>query len=137
TKVGSAETLARHLRPDGLKWVVFFGSVSGRFGNPGQTDYAAANEVLNRLAWRLEHEWPATRVVTINWGPWRGLGMMSDATLALIEARGIPAIDRVAGRRFVAREIVAGTRDEVEVVAGTGPWADSGRRAGGEVAVGG
>ena len=44
TKVGGALTLLRHLRP-GVRWVVLFGSVSGRFGNPGQTDYAAEIEM--------------------------------------------------------------------------------------------
>ncbi|MGE3276993.1 MAG: SDR family NAD(P)-dependent oxidoreductase [Vicinamibacterales bacterium] len=129
TKVGGALTLLRHLRPEGLRWVVLFGSVSGRFGNPGQTDYAAANEVLNRLGWTFRRHAPAAHVVTINWGPWRGLGMMSAATLALVEARGIRAIEIPAGRRFVAREIASGFRDEVEVVAGDGPWAHSGSGA--------
>jgi NAD(P)-dependent dehydrogenase (short-subunit alcohol dehydrogenase family) len=129
TKVGGALTLLRHLRPSGLRWVVLFGSVSGRFGNPGQTDYAAANEVLNRLAWTFRRAAPASHAVTINWGPWRGLGMMSAGTLALVEARGIRAIEIPDGRRFVARELMFGRADEAEVVAGDGPWALSGSGA--------
>ncbi|MGE3190257.1 MAG: SDR family NAD(P)-dependent oxidoreductase, partial [Vicinamibacterales bacterium] len=129
TKVGGALTLLRHLRPAGLKWVVLFGSVSGRFGNPGQTDYAAANEVLNRLAWTFHRAAPGAHAVTINWGPWRGLGMMSAATLALVEARGIRAIEIPEGRRFVARELALGRPGEAEVVAGNGPWATSGSGA--------
>ena len=50
TKAGSALTLAEHLRPEGLRFLVLFSSVSGRFGNRGQADYAAASEVLGRLA---------------------------------------------------------------------------------------
>jgi acyl transferase domain-containing protein/NAD(P)H-dependent flavin oxidoreductase YrpB (nitropropane dioxygenase family)/NAD(P)-dependent dehydrogenase (short-subunit alcohol dehydrogenase family) len=123
-KVGGALTLSRHLRAEGLRWVVLFGSVSGRFGNPGQTDYAAANEVLNRLAWSLHRRWPDTRVMTINWGPWRGVGMAGDAALALMKARGIQAIDPPAGRRFLVDELRAGALDDVEVIAGAGPWAD-------------
>ena len=122
-KVGGALTLSRHLRADGLRWVVLFGSVSGRFGNPGQTDYAAANEVLNRLAWSLHRQWPGTRVMTINWGPWRGVGMAGDAALALMKARGIQAIDPPAGRRFLVDELRAGALDDVEIIAGAGPWA--------------
>ena len=63
TKAGSARTLARRLRPDDLRFVVFFGSVSGRFGNRGQADYAAASEVLNKLAQELDHRWPGRVVV--------------------------------------------------------------------------
>lgn len=123
-KLGGAFTLARHLRPDGLRWVVFFGSVSGRFGNAGQADYAAANEVLNRLAWTLHGQWPATRVVSINWGPWGQVGMASAAAIELLKARGIQPIDPVEGRRFIVDELVAGSLDDCEVVAGAGPWSD-------------
>jgi NAD(P)-dependent dehydrogenase (short-subunit alcohol dehydrogenase family) len=78
TKVASALTLVRKLRPEGLKFLVFFSSVTARFGNPGQSDYSAANEVLNKLASDLGRRWPA-RVVSINWGPWDG-GMVSEPT---------------------------------------------------------
>ena len=69
TKAGSARTLVRRLRPEGLRFLVLFSSVSGRFGNRGQADYAAASEVLNKLAQELDRRW-ASRVVAINWGPW-------------------------------------------------------------------
>jgi acyl transferase domain-containing protein/NAD(P)H-dependent flavin oxidoreductase YrpB (nitropropane dioxygenase family)/NADP-dependent 3-hydroxy acid dehydrogenase YdfG len=121
-KVGGALTLARHLRADGLRWVVLFGSVSGRFGNVAQTDYAAANEVLNRLAWSMRRQWPGTRVMSINWGPWRGVGMAGDAMVSLMEARGIHAIDPSAGRRFLVDELRAGAMGDVEIIAGAGPW---------------
>ena len=71
TKAGAALTLAEHLRPDGLRFLVLFSSVSGRFGNRGQADYAAASEVLGKLAHELDSRWPA-RVVSIDWGPWAG-----------------------------------------------------------------
>ena len=38
---------------------VFFSSVSGRFGNRGQADYAAASEILSKLAHSLDGRWPA------------------------------------------------------------------------------
>nr|MBA3947194.1 SDR family NAD(P)-dependent oxidoreductase [Herpetosiphonaceae bacterium] len=76
TKAASAFTLSRRLQPETLRFLVFFSSVSGRFGNRGQADYAAANEVLNKLAIYLDQRW-ATHVVAINWGPWEKLGMVS------------------------------------------------------------
>jgi len=90
TKVDSALTLAEKLRPDRLKFLVFFGSVSGRFGNAGQVDYSAANEVLNKLADHLASCWTA-RVVCINWGPWDA-GMVSDDLRRLYASRGIELI---------------------------------------------
>ncbi|MEI6127549.1 MAG: SDR family NAD(P)-dependent oxidoreductase, partial [Pseudomonadota bacterium] len=49
TKTESAFILSRMLRPESLKFFVLFSSVAGLFGNQGQCDYAAANEVLNKL----------------------------------------------------------------------------------------
>jgi NAD(P)-dependent dehydrogenase (short-subunit alcohol dehydrogenase family) len=123
TKATGALVLAKHVRPDSLRWIVLFSSVSGRFGNRGQADYAAANETLNRLAWLLHRRWPRTRVVSINWGPWRGAGMADETVRMLLAARGIRPIDVEAGRRFFVDELSFGAPSDVEVVAGDGPWA--------------
>jgi KR domain-containing protein len=99
---------------------VLFGSISGRFGNFGQADYAAGNEVLNRLAWNMAVTWPHTQVISINWGPWKDSGMASSAVLRLLEARGIHPISKAAGREFLRTEMDGG--QAIEVIAGTGPW---------------
>jgi acyl transferase domain-containing protein/NAD(P)H-dependent flavin oxidoreductase YrpB (nitropropane dioxygenase family)/NAD(P)-dependent dehydrogenase (short-subunit alcohol dehydrogenase family) len=78
TKVTSALTLATRLRPEQLRFLIFFSSVTARFGNPGQADYASANEFLNKLSSELNRRWPA-RVVSVNWGPWDG-GMVAEPT---------------------------------------------------------
>lgn len=122
TKADSAYLLGRHLRPAGLRWVVFFSSVAGRFGNQGQVDYAAANEVVNRLACQFDAQWPATRVAAINWGPWRGAGMATQGIQRQFVAKGISAIDAGDGRRFFVDELTYGQKGEVEIVAGEGPW---------------
>jgi NAD(P)-dependent dehydrogenase (short-subunit alcohol dehydrogenase family) len=114
TKVDSAYTLARKLRPEGLKFLVFFGSVSGRFGNVGQVDYSAANEVLNKLADQLARCWPA-RVVCINWGPWDG-GMVSPELRTLYEAKGIELIPVEEGVRALQNELRLPDHRNAEVV---------------------
>ncbi|MDR3417970.1 MAG: SDR family NAD(P)-dependent oxidoreductase, partial [Nevskia sp.] len=121
TKVDSAFVLRRRLRPDSLKLLSFFTSVAGRFGNVGQGDYGAANETLNRFAWQLHREWPGVRVVSINWGPWDA-GMATDAVRAGFRARGVEPIPVPAGRRFFLDEMAFGSRKDVELVAGRGPW---------------
>jgi acyl transferase domain-containing protein/NAD(P)H-dependent flavin oxidoreductase YrpB (nitropropane dioxygenase family)/NAD(P)-dependent dehydrogenase (short-subunit alcohol dehydrogenase family) len=121
TKVDSTFVLSQCLHND-LSLFVFFSSVAGRFGNRGQADYAAANEVLNRFAWYLQWQWPSTRVVSINWGPWSGIGMASDAVRAVMAERGVAQIAPEAGRAFLRDEIALGGPDDVEVVAGHGPW---------------
>ncbi|MBO0700520.1 MAG: SDR family NAD(P)-dependent oxidoreductase [Zavarzinella sp.] len=105
TKVDGALTLARKLRPEGLKFLVFFGSVAGRFGNAGQIDYSAANEALNKLADALSGRWPA-RVVCINWGPWDA-GMVGDELRRVYAARGIELIPVAEGARAFLDELRA------------------------------
>jgi len=122
TKVDSAYILSRHLRADSLKLVVLFSSVAALIGNAGQADYAAANEVLNCFAWRMSQDWPQARVVAINWGPWKDVGMASDAVNRRFKTRGIVPISPDAGSNFFLREIFYGGPESVEVIAGEGPW---------------
>ena len=121
TKLDAARVLANTLQPASLKLLCFFTSVAGRFGNRGQSDYAAANEVLNRLAWQLHRRWPDTRVMAINWGPWDA-GMASAAVKAAFRTQGIEPIPVAAGRRYFMAEMLSGSRDDVELVVGRGPW---------------
>lgn len=122
TKVDSAFILSRQLRPAGLKGIVFFSSVAGRYGNRGQCDYAAANEVMNRIAWQLRWRWPHTRTVAINWGPWDSTGMASDEVKQQFRTRGIEPIPLPGGCKFFYDELRYGDANAVEVIAGAGPW---------------
>jgi NAD(P)-dependent dehydrogenase (short-subunit alcohol dehydrogenase family) len=114
TKVDSAWTLANKLHPETLKFLAFFGSVSGRFGNVGQVDYSAANEALNKLANSLNRRWPG-RVVCINWGPWNG-GMVSEELRRLYAAAGVCLIDIDEGVAAFLAEISRTDRTNAEIV---------------------
>jgi NAD(P)-dependent dehydrogenase (short-subunit alcohol dehydrogenase family) len=122
TKVDSSFTLYHHLRPDSLKVIVLFSSVAGRCGNRGQSDYGAANEVINRLAWQMDREWTNTRVVAINWGPWDTAGMASDQVKRQFRERGIIPIPLDAGCQFFVEELRYGKKGDTEIIAGEGPW---------------
>jgi NAD(P)-dependent dehydrogenase (short-subunit alcohol dehydrogenase family) len=122
TKADSAYVLARHLRPDSLKLLVLFSSVAGRYGNRGQSDYAATNEVINRLAWQLDAQWTNTRVIAFNWGPWDTAGMASEGVKRQFRERGIIPIPLEAGRQFFLAELFYGQKGDVEIIAGEGPW---------------
>jgi acyl transferase domain-containing protein/NAD(P)H-dependent flavin oxidoreductase YrpB (nitropropane dioxygenase family) len=121
TKVDSAFILSRQLQIDSLKFLVFFSSIAGRFGNRGQIDYAAANEVLNKLAIYLDGRWPG-RVVAINWNPWAKAGMATAEALKQFAEQGIQAIEPTAGRRMLDEELGYGRKGQAEVVIGDGPW---------------
>ena len=115
TKVIPALVLAQRLNPKSLKFLVFFSSVSGRFGNPGQSDYSAANEVLNKTAHMLSRKWPKTKVVSIGWGPWES-GMVTEDLKSFYRKNNIGLIPVDAGVEFFFREI-EGTDRNPEIVA--------------------
>ncbi len=109
TKVNAATVLHAKIRKD-VGFVVFFSSISSAFGNRGQVDYAAANDVLDRLA----HTWQAQiagRVVAVNWGPWAGAGMVSNQLRQEYERQGIGLIPQDEGVDALLREIAAPVRD--------------------------
>ncbi|MCM2450198.1 type I polyketide synthase [Agrobacterium vitis] len=81
--------------------VLLFSSVAGLFGNPGQADYAMANEMLNRFA--ASQSVKGVDVRAINWGPWLG-GMVTPEIRDIFMKRGVPIIPRDIGGQFFARE---------------------------------
>ena len=123
TKLDAAFVLAQKLKPETLKTLTFFTSVAGRYGNRGQSDYAAGNEVLNRLAWQLHRQWPDVRVSAMNWGPWDA-GMASEGVKAALRERGMEPIPLADGCRFYLDELAYAAPGQIEVVAGVGPWGD-------------
>jgi NAD(P)-dependent dehydrogenase (short-subunit alcohol dehydrogenase family) len=122
TKVDSTYILERHLRPSSLKLLALFSSVAARWGNRGQSDYAAANEVMNRFASRMSQKFLNTRVVALNWGPWSGSGLASEPVNRQFRERGIIPIDPRTGCEFFMNEIRFGGMGDAEVIAGEGPW---------------
>lgn len=121
TKVDSAFTLSRKLRAEALKFLVFFTSVAGRFGNRGQADYAAANEVLNKLALLLDSRWPG-RVVSINWGPWAKTGMVNPQLEKQFAEKGVELVPPEVGVRRFDQELTHGRKGEVEIILGGIGW---------------
>jgi NAD(P)-dependent dehydrogenase (short-subunit alcohol dehydrogenase family) len=118
TKADSSYILARHLKGDRLKFWVLFSSIAGRYGNRGQSDYAAANEVLAKLAVEYNRRWPG-RVVSMAWGPWSGTGMVADLEKHLVQ-RGLKLISPETGSRFVIDELLLSGKADAEVVVAGG-----------------
>ncbi len=114
TKLQSALNLSELLDAERLRFCVFFASVAGRFGNRGQSDYAAANEVLSKLAAWLDQRWPG-RVVSVVWGPWSRIGMVSELEQHLV-SRGLQLIPPEVGPLRFEEELRLGRKGEYEVV---------------------
>jgi acyl transferase domain-containing protein/NAD(P)H-dependent flavin oxidoreductase YrpB (nitropropane dioxygenase family)/NADP-dependent 3-hydroxy acid dehydrogenase YdfG len=124
TKVDPLLTLLDSVPRAHLRLLIIFSSVAGFFGNRGQSDYAAANEILNRIAEQVRRS-GGVKVLSLNWGPWEGTGMVSDEVAAQFKSRGIGLVTIEQGRQAVWDEICQPGRDEVRIVLGPGPWVNA------------
>jgi NAD(P)-dependent dehydrogenase (short-subunit alcohol dehydrogenase family) len=104
TKVGGLRTVLGALDLTALKAVALFSSVTGRFGRVGQSDYAMANETLNKAAQSLSRRLPECRVVSICWGPWEG-GMVTPALKKVFEGEGVGLLPLREGGQHLAAEL--------------------------------
>ncbi|MDO9003895.1 MAG: SDR family NAD(P)-dependent oxidoreductase [Aquabacterium sp.] len=89
------ETLSGHV----LDFFVVFSSLASLTGSPGQANYAAANAYADALMQaRKQRGLPA---LSINWGPWRGGGMVGN-TAAMMAEKGLDSIDPGQGMAVFA-----------------------------------
>ncbi|HUI44302.1 MAG TPA: SDR family NAD(P)-dependent oxidoreductase, partial [Terriglobia bacterium] len=101
-----------------LGTTVAFSSIAARFGNRGQTDYSAANDLLCKLASNLRTSRPSTRAIAIDWTAWGGMGMAARGSIPkIMEMAGIQVLPPEAGVPVIRRELTAG-RTSGEVVIG-------------------
>ncbi len=115
TKVDGFVALLQAVQNDDLKVIVAFSSSTGRFGRKGQVAYAAANEVLNKLAQQQAHQRTDCRVLSINWGPWEG-GMVTPQLRKIFENEGVGLIPLQAGADYLVREMSTPAGGPVEIV---------------------
>jgi NAD(P)-dependent dehydrogenase (short-subunit alcohol dehydrogenase family) len=121
TKVKGLESLLAATAHDPLKTICLFSSIAGRTGNMGQSDYAMANEVLNKVAGVESFRRNGDCLVkSLNWGPWDG-GMVSMLLKDYFAEKGIPLIPVDIGSQFFVDEIMGDTSEHVEIVVGPKP----------------
>ncbi|UCF66422.1 MAG: SDR family NAD(P)-dependent oxidoreductase, partial [Acidobacteriota bacterium] len=88
---------------------VVFSSVAGRFGNAGQTDYSAANDLLCKSVSHLASRRPGTLGLAIDWTAWGDIGMATRGSIPkMMEQAGIDMLPAAAGIPIVRRELTAG-----------------------------
>ena len=103
-----------------LGTAVVFSSIAGRFGNGGQTDYSAANDLLCKSIANLRNTRPGTRGVAIDWTAWANIGMASRGSIPKMMAlAGIDTLPPEIGVPIVKREITAAGEGGEVVVAGS------------------
>jgi NAD(P)-dependent dehydrogenase (short-subunit alcohol dehydrogenase family) len=118
--------LQQLIDPDALRFFTVFSSVAGRYGNSGQSDYATANEIMNRLCQQLRSHWGEQVLVkAFCWGPWGatrfGSGMVTPEIEAKFAEKGVTLVDARGGAAHFADELTWPSAT-VEVISGGGPW---------------
>ena len=99
--------------------VVAFSSVAGRFGNVGQTDYSAANDLQCKILSNLRRTRPGVRALAIDWTAWGSIGMATRGSIPkIMAAAGVEMLPAEAGVAWIRRELGAGLTDGEVVVAG-------------------
>ncbi len=115
-KVDGAATLMRLTRDDKLRYFIGFGSISGRWGAIGQTDYAMASDMLAKLVVWYRQQRPNCFATCFHWQPWADIGMA-----AREETRGADVLQKLdllpvaEGIEHFFRELTSGC-ERAEVV---------------------
>ncbi|HEX2737759.1 MAG TPA: SDR family NAD(P)-dependent oxidoreductase, partial [Acidimicrobiia bacterium] len=112
---------------------VVFSSIAGRFGNAGQTDYSAANDLLCKSISGFRTTRPGTRGIAIDWTAWRDIGMASRGSIpTMMAAAGIDMLPSDEGIPVVRRELeAAGAGGEVLVARALGVLVEERHATGG------
>lgn len=99
--------------------IMAFSSVAARFGNAGQTDYSAANDLLCRMVSALRCQHPEVKAQVIDWGAWGEVGMASRGHMPeLMKRAGIELLKPAAAAPCVYRELAFAPAGEA-VIAGS------------------
>jgi hypothetical protein len=96
---------------------IVFSSIAGRFGNGGQTDYSAANDLMCKSISQLRRD--GVRGIALDWTAWSGIGMASRGSIPkMMEIAGIDMLPPEHGVPAVRRELTAAGPGGEVVVAG-------------------
>lgn len=117
-KVKGLENLLTCVSPSQLEYLVLFSSVAGFYGNIGQTDYAIANEILNKSAHLVKQHHPSCHVVAINWGPW-DKGMVTPQLKKALAERNIEILPVEFGTKMLVNELNDANHSTTQVVIGS------------------
>ncbi|MCR4295189.1 MAG: SDR family NAD(P)-dependent oxidoreductase, partial [Elusimicrobia bacterium] len=116
TKLSSLRHLLDAVKPSELRVLALFSSSTARYGRVGQSDYAIANEALNKAAHVLAARLPECRVASFGWGPWDG-GMVDANLKQLFASEGVGVIGLAAGGDHLVAELRGSGPAETVVLA--------------------
>ena len=117
TKIDGLLSLLTATKNENIKHLVLFSSAAGFYGNPGQSDYSIANDILNKTAYRFKALNPNAQVLSFNWGPWDG-GMVTPELKRMFNDRGVYIIPLDAGAKLLVSELAADNNRCAQILVG-------------------
>ncbi len=122
SKAYGAASLMKLTLQDPLEAFLAFGSVSGRFGGHGQTDYSLASDMLAKLIQRFRQERPECASIVFHWPAWGDIGMaMRAESRTALELAGQKFMPPKEGMEHLFAELNAGAPEgEVLILDGPG-----------------
>ena len=113
-----ALALAELTQADPLRYFLVFGSLSGRFGGVGQTDYAMANDAMAKVISWFRAQRPDCVSVVFDWPAWGEAGMsVRPTSRTSLRQVGHRFMSSAEGCRHFLRELAAGFSGEALFVA--------------------
>jgi NAD(P)-dependent dehydrogenase (short-subunit alcohol dehydrogenase family) len=111
-KIDGAANLMALTWNDPVRHFIGYGSVSGRLGSNGQTDYAAASDMLAKLVAWYSHLRPECRAIAFHWAPWDEIGMAArpENRVALKVKDAPKLLPKDEGLSHLVRELYDGGR---------------------------
>ena len=117
TKIDGLLSLLAATNTINVKHLVLFSSAAGFYGNPGQSDYSIANDILNKTAYRFKALNPTAQVLSFNWGPWDG-GMVTPELKRMFNDRGVYIIPLDAGAKLLVSELASENNRCAQILVG-------------------
>ena len=109
-KLDGAVGLMSLTQHDPVQYFIGFGSISGRYGSNGLSDYAAANDMLAKLCDWYRAQRPETAVCCFHWQSWDevGMAMLGDSNVGTKGILKMVFIPPREGVEHLCRELEAG-----------------------------
>ncbi|MDZ4657544.1 MAG: C45 family autoproteolytic acyltransferase/hydrolase [Bythopirellula sp.] len=118
-KTEGTAALMQLTRNDPLRYFLAFGSMSGRYGGNGLSDYAAANEMLAKLCDWFRHQRPDCATTCFHWQTWDriGMAMIADAVEITKSSFKMDFLQPEEGVEHLIQEVRAGAPESEVLIA--------------------
>ena len=104
------------LADKGVRYHIGFSSVTAKFGNEGQADYTAANDMLSKMLFKARAENKELTCKVMDWTAWSGAGMATrDTVKKVLTERGLKFLPLQEGIAFFMDEMADTVTTEVVI----------------------